>query len=1177
MAFQGVLDTLANTIHRDAITAPLVEHAAQSFRASLELFPWRLETSIVTQLNQLGIGVSQFGTLSHPHPIHKTIETYLLHEHWRALAARESSVLFMKPKKFEKLQRSNPNFRTLINVAQVSRDVTRYPESRRAWVETPLAFMHDALMYYSPAQIYDLFLNSPALINLYASLVVPPETYHSMQSLYPHVYQHAISGPTLHYTLEGNASGAYDQPLSASLWLSTHTIHGPQFSLSVTVLESYFSVHSILISRVLPSAVASVGLDREFSVPPSFLLPNPINSDLSVQSRLVPRDVYNALFTYVRAVRTLRVTDPAGYIRTQKSKPEYAWVHGAAWDHLAAFSLQTCSARPSLEFSFYRTPWRYFRDSLVRCYHSHYWRFGIAAALFRPIRELLPFRVNLFFHFQCLQRLGLYTPYSQLLSSVSGKLFTLATGKIWVKHPLFDGSIINFLLQPFHRSVQAQPYFSITFRLQTMPWAFRLHDLCNHPATWAIAFIALVPTLTKFALTGPTEQEYTDSYQDHFHPNPWRLTIPTRALRVTGEAFFLAHPEFEENSSGYSSQYPPPRKPSNDISLHSAPPAPLPDVRAPKLRSTPDLVDDVRPPGPLNPPPFPPPVSPPTPSPPPPNRPPKPHGTGKSSARPGLSPSAPNPPLLIPRPPPSIQKPKTAKSVRLQSQHPTELPPLMLLSVSRPTSPLSPEPELPKPISVSPQSPPAEEPLRPTSPPSPEPEPPKPNPRKPPCPADLRSPLEKDPSANGPVLPYAELHHLPAPDDEATFLSRRRNVGPIPPCPSQNVCLFEAMSEALAGFHTPEQLWDELARLLPDSQLTSELQERDGFDTDHITALAWEISLRVIVGSPWGVTRYGPLDGRCIFISYKPGHWYYDPSFVPSPEPQDRLKAERTPFASAALAFRDRSGYLLPFRTVHSYHFDSRRAKNLTTNLKNECDGRLAQFFRTNPGLDPSFFSRLDARADFPSRPSVEIIHLTGFAGCGKTAPVVELLKTRLFRSKFRVTLPTLELRNEWKQLLRHRSQDSWRVSTWETALLKSAPVLVIDEVYKMPNGYLDLCLVADPNIKFVILLGDPCQTSYNSLNSDSSNHRLESEIDHLSAYRDFYCFWSYRLPQSIARIFGVQSFNPAEGFVACRDHPDNALPVLTPSHNAARSMNDAGYRSITYNSSQGATHDRVT
>ena len=224
MAFQVALEALNSTSHRDPSLHPLLTHTSEPISNSLVEFPWLLQKQDIPFLLAAGIPISGFGTTPHPHALHKVIETFLLFHHWSFLATTPSTMLFMKPSKFSKLQRINPNFTTLLNYRLTSHDAVRFSKTSAHFPSTESVFMHDALMYFHPSQILDLFEQCPNLNKLFCSLVVPPESDFTDLSLFPNLYTYTIQGQTLHYVPEGHHAGSYDQPLSALSWLKIYPL-----------------------------------------------------------------------------------------------------------------------------------------------------------------------------------------------------------------------------------------------------------------------------------------------------------------------------------------------------------------------------------------------------------------------------------------------------------------------------------------------------------------------------------------------------------------------------------------------------------------------------------------------------------------------------------------------------------------------------------------------------------------------------------------------------------------------------------------------------------------------------------------------------------------------------------------------------------------------------------------
>nr|CAH2618720.1 polyprotein [Bloodroot marafivirus]CAJ0557116.1 polyprotein [Bloodroot marafivirus] len=1127
MAFQSILDSLSSTIHRDTISNPILESQIDPFRQSIHAFPYRIPTTAINFFLNNGIAISGFGSRPHPHPIHKTLELNLLQTVWPSQATTPSTVMFMKESKFRKLQNRNAQFTTLLNYQVTARDSARYTSTSLDLPSTSTCFMHDAIMYFEPAQIVDLFLRSPTLEKLFASAIIPPESSFSTNfSFHPNIYRFSVSDGKLHYYLESNQAHSYTQPASAIQWLRTTKIIHPSVTLTISILDSFGPLHNILIQRGEPP----VSPDHDqisFHHPDAILLPAPNDIQQNFAHRLVPTSVYHALFTYVRAVRTLRITDPAGFIRTQSNKPEHAWVHSAAWDNLQQFAVLTAPYRPINHYFLFRSP-------LARCLHfikTHHFRLLQASSLVASASILSGcFAASRLFISRIstltLFRFRLIAPPSTLSQRILQPILSTTSAirkAIPFLPPLEKGPFFSLTLTPRPSTLFRLPLPPTLQKILPTSWVSTPHV----PTSFIIAStcLASIPLLLLSYrwLSGPdSPQSIHDEYIRYFHPSPFQFTVARSPIVVSNSVPFLPNlrPPSESTGSTPAINYPPPPVESPPAENHPEPQnapnePPQPPITAPHAPENSDA----------------PPANP---------------------SHPTQSISAPITPIPF-----AIPEPQT----RADSPPPIEN---RVFGLNNPDHPPTP-----------PDSPPPAEPLEPrelapdrlgTFPTS-----------LPPVPEDPvhSSPLENDPSATGPIVLFAQISPLPFLNQSGNFLTRRRShwTPPLPAYPTNTDCLLRAVSQAIS---VPTQtLWNDLCHILPDSLLTDPAILSIGLTTDHLTALASIHMFSCTVHAEQGACEYG--------IENAPNHFHIihttNPlhfAFSPGP-PSQRIT---TPISGAAslhkplLNFRFNDQYL-PFSTIHRYQADPRRAKNLVSNMKNGFDGVLAQIDPSHPSKGREAILALDQSCDVaPSDRTVDAIHLSGFAGCGKTRPVAALLKRKDF-SNYRIAVPTTELRAEWKTLLNLPGSQTWRVSTWESALLKNASILVIDEIYKLPRGYLDLALIADPTIRLVIILGDPLQGEYHSTSSSSTNHHLSPEPQHLLPLIDMYCLWSHRMPQNVANFFGVRSFNPQPGFSAFTRQINLNAPVLACSANTAKTLQQCGYHAITIASSQGSTYQK--
>nr|WCR76256.1 polyprotein [Medicago sativa marafivirus 1] len=1106
--FQNAIDALSSTVHKDTITSPLLESLTKPFRSSLQNFPYHIPPQHRPFLTESGINISDFGSQAHPHPVHKTIELNLLNNVWNSYATSPSGVMFMKESKFEKLRSLNPNFLTLSNFQLTSKDITRYPDRPPSLPNLPKVFMHDALMYFSPSQIVDLFLQAPNIQDLFCSLVVPPESSFTDSSLYPDLYKFSISGDSLHYFLESNPSHSYTQPLAAIEWLKISKIISPELTLSVTRLDSVGPVHSMLITKSqLPFDASQDRVD--FKVPSAILLPEPNSLNQNPRHRLVPTKIYHAIFAYVRAVRTLRVTDPAGFIRTQASKPEYAWVTSAAWDNLQHFALHTSPHRPISHYMLFRSPLQRFQHwARTNSYFFYLASCGIAA----PVLSLSSVLAHHYsrcsiLHLALFKRWIIAPPSPSFLPS-------FITKHLIPKAPFFSLALHNPVPRPTLRFILGK-LFPESFLSRFPSLNSRQLPRSTVPIALVLAALPALAALYRWFSGPDTPQALHDQYEEYFHPKEWSLFFQRKPVHVTRSPFLPQDPIPVSNAHPEPSESEIPLEPS------SSPPSPS-ESSEPTASATPAV--------------------------PPPSAIPTVVLPSTSSHNPGLDKTKPAPSPLT-----SIIDPKTNEPL---PEQPTLQP------VSAPADPF----DFAAPSFPAPRPPPGfervvsdkhgvitESSL----------------PHEPESHVEV-SPLMADSSAEGPAVLFGELYPAEYHANCDEFQTRRRvDHSSSLPRPTINDCLLEAVSSATNI--TKDALWNALCTHLPDHFLQHDDILKAGLNTKHLVVLCYVFKLSCTINTEGRSHLFGLKNSTNHFtLDHDPrgiGHFTHSTKV----QPVTLNGARAQDLKHTILGFRCSDSTILPFKNIHSYTTHIHRAKNLISNMKNGFDGVMANVDPLHPNKARDSFLMLDQLLDVAAPKNVNLVHLAGFAGCGKSYPVQQLLRTPAFQN-FKVSVPSTELRSEWKDAVKTKNSDNWRISTWESSLLKSARVLVIDEIYKMPRGYLDLAIHADPTVEFVIILGDPLQGEYHSSNPSSNNHRLSPETLHLKPYIDFYCFWSRRLPQSVAAFFQVPTLNDNPGFSKFVPSVPSNTPLLVNSQSASQVLQAAGFRALTIASSQGAT-----
>ncbi|UQS94377.1 MAG: methyltransferase [Brapardiv virus 8] len=207
----SVLRTLTGPA-QDGLSQQIGNHLTVESQRAHDLNPWIVSPAGADYLAKLGIAVSPAASVAHEHPIHKYIESDLLHRRIRPYLLENPGFVQIKPSKVRALDLVGP---VICNFRASPRDFGRFPleGALEDLIPCRSVFIHDVghFMKASSAAMY--FSRLPNLETLLVSSVYAFESVSRSASCIPHLYQLAYPDrDTCVYYLEGSTTDCYEQP-----------------------------------------------------------------------------------------------------------------------------------------------------------------------------------------------------------------------------------------------------------------------------------------------------------------------------------------------------------------------------------------------------------------------------------------------------------------------------------------------------------------------------------------------------------------------------------------------------------------------------------------------------------------------------------------------------------------------------------------------------------------------------------------------------------------------------------------------------------------------------------------------------------------------------------------------------------------------------------------------------
>nr|UZP17332.1 RNA-directed RNA polymerase [Potato virus S] len=249
--------------------------------------------------------------------------------------------------------------------------------------------------------------------------------------------------------------------------------------------------------------------------------------------------------------------------------------------------------------------------------------------------------------------------------------------------------------------------------------------------------------------------------------------------------------------------------------------------------------------------------------------------------------------------------------------------------------------------------------------------------------------------------------------------------------------------------------------------------------------------------------------------------------------------------------------------TVLPYNPCGFRAKALADSLNAGSTGVLCD------GLFNKVGNLLEVNAGRLQEGPREMGCLLGTFGAGKSTIFRKVLSSNLGKSIIYIS-PRKHLADSFNELIKaikqregNASVQGFRTFTFERALLKSTQIrpdatVIIDEIQLFPPGYLDLFSMLIPEGLHIFLVGDPCQSDYDSEKDRGLFQAMKSDINLLldDADYDFNCrsrrfkdnLFDGRLPCLMEPVDGAPAkFTIIEGVENCKAiHPQAEVCLVS-------------------------------
>ncbi|AAK97522.1 putative RNA-dependent RNA polymerase RdRp [Indian citrus ringspot virus] len=341
---RGAIDRITDT----TVRTTLQEEACRQIRTELKnvehVNRYAIPPDAADALEHLGIGTNPFSVKLHTHGACKAIENQLLYVVGTLLPKERVTMLFLKKAKLNFMKRC-PKFQDIfLNQHIEPRDVSRYcdfnVQSTSTSIPTHTAYISDTLHFMDRKDLVRLFINSPNLDTLYATIVLPVEAAYRQPSRYPDLYQINYDFDGFQYIPGGHGGGAYHHEFSHLEWLDVGHIHwrGPdnkdiQLTITAQMIESLGANHLFCFRRgnLRTPRVRTFGRDTQVLLPKIF---RPVDKNFN---RAIPLTLANKMLLYAKSINTVTFRDVVAKTRQLMKDKELETYTGADLLHMANY------------------------------------------------------------------------------------------------------------------------------------------------------------------------------------------------------------------------------------------------------------------------------------------------------------------------------------------------------------------------------------------------------------------------------------------------------------------------------------------------------------------------------------------------------------------------------------------------------------------------------------------------------------------------------------------------------------------------------------------------------------------------------------------------------------------------------------------------------------------------